>query len=87
MFTEDEVKIRAAKCRSLLNFGPYQEIVADMEEFIESTKEEIIGYLIEGLTEKAMIGATIIAGVRRVLNQPIEAIEEANNLNENSEPS
>ncbi len=85
MLTKKEVHIRAAKCRELMNFGPYKEIIIEeMNELIEDTKESIVDSLVNGLTEKAIIDANIINGIRRVLNTPIEAIEESNNLNENS---
>lgn len=85
MFTVDDVEKRAVKCRELLKFQPYKDIVAEMEELIEDKKEQIVKYLVEGRTDMAMIDATTIEGIRRFINQPIEAVEEANNLNDDSE--
>ena len=87
MLSKKEVIARGNKCRELLKFEPYQDILAEMEEFIEDKKEQIVKHLIEGYTDKAMMDATTISGIRMFINQPIEAVEEANNLNENSEPS
>ena len=86
--TEQEILKRGEMARELLKYEPYQElVVSEMEQFINTNSEQIINDLVNGRTERAMLTALTIDGIRRVLNIPLDAVKEANNLNEHSGPS
>ena len=82
--TDEEIKERANAYLELVNYKPFQRLVAEMEEDIKEIKEVVINYLTDGLQDKAVGEAAIIPGMRRVISTPINAIKESNNLNENS---
>ena len=82
MYTNDEIRERAAIYRQLIDFKPFQALVIEMGQDIEEIKEaNVTDITSDGLYDKG-----IVAGIRQVINTPINAIREAEKL-ENSEPS
>lgn len=80
---EKEFKELAEFYMRLVEFPPFQRLVLEKEKHIEEQKEAIVNDLVnERLVDKA-----IIQGMRLVLSEPMNVINEYNKLKENSEPS
>jgi hypothetical protein len=78
-----ELKELADLYARLIEFPPFQRLVAEKEKHIEKQKEAIIN----DLTDERLVDKAIIQGMRLVLSEPMNVINEYNKLKENSEPS
>lgn len=80
---ELELKELAELYIQLLEFPPFQRLMAEKEKHIEALKEAIVqDFVFDRLIDKG-----IIQGIRLVLSEPENVINEYNKLKENSEPS
>jgi hypothetical protein len=81
--TEQEIKERAEIYRSLVEFKPFQYLVDEINERAEQLKEAIVS----DLDNDRIVDKAIRMGMKQVLDAPLTAIREADNIKEDSEPS
>lgn len=87
VFDEKQLKERAVVYRQLIEYEPFLYLIEEIKEVIKDMGESII----TDYDDDRMLDKGIVAGMRKVIETPIDAIKEASKLNnpnqENSEPS
>jgi hypothetical protein len=79
--TEDELKERAEIYRQLIDYKPFLYLIEEVNGDIKDAGE---GILNDNTGNPRLYDKGIIAGKKAILQLPYEAIEEAEQYNENS---
>jgi hypothetical protein len=81
--TDEELKRRAEVYAQLIEYPPFQCLVAEAEELVEDMKEAVVNDLVND----RLLDKGVITGIRNVINIPRQAVVEYQRLMGNSEPS